>query len=222
MRSPGEIEQQINELIGFLVSVSLCDLQFFAFQKRREGNVIEVTFKEAMHISAALKNRPYGAVYDHFVKENAYNVKMFDGSLIQMMYMFDQRELLRHRLAFFPAPSSKEFPITPEFNEIEGIYAARVAASNVPFPLRFDYDASNDRHQSVVHAKSHLTLGQYENCRIPVTKPMTPGRFIDFILRNFYDTPARRYADELPNDRRSFAESIVPEERNVVHIAIPA
>ena len=222
MHTPDQIERQINELIGFLVSVGLCDIQFYAYRRPRVGNMIEITFKEATHVSAALKEIPYREIYDFFVEKDAYNVKMLDGSLIQMMYLFANETLQRHRLAFFPPPSSDEFQSAPEFHEDDDIYAARFAVSSVPFPLRFDYDANNERHQEIVHAKSHLTLGQYENCRIPVTAPMTPSWFIDFILRNFYDTAARSYADALPTDRRSFAESIFPVERNVVHLAVPA
>lgn len=222
MHTPGQIEQQINKLIASLVNLGLCDLQFYAFRRPGAGNLIEITFAEAAHISTALKATPYREIYDYFMEKDAYNVRMLDGSLIQMMYLFADRELQKHRLAFFPPPAPDEFQSIPEFQEDDGIHAARFAVSSVPFPLRFDYDASNERHREIVHAKSHLTLGQYENCRIPVTAPMTPRWFIDFILRNFYDTAARSYADELPAYGRSFAQSIFPVERKVVHLAVPA
>ena len=95
------------------------------------------------------------------------------------------------------------------------IYADVIARNIVPFPVRFDYDGRDGIHEELAHPKSHLTLGQYENCRIPVTSPMTPFWFVDFILRNFYHTAFGRYADKLPPCGDSFGESILPAERGV-------
>ncbi len=49
---------------------------------------------------------------------------------------------------------------------------------------------------------------------------MTPFWFIDFILRNFYHTAFRRFADTLPPRGDPFAESIRFAEREVIHIVI--
>ncbi|MDE2699007.1 MAG: DUF2290 domain-containing protein, partial [Gemmatimonadota bacterium] len=83
-------------------------------------------------------------------------------------------------------------------------------------------NAQDSLHQKLVHPKSHLTLGQYEDCRIPVTAPVTPLWFIDFILRNFYNTADERYTDDLFAQSDSFTESIHPDERGVVHMVVPA
>ena len=88
--------------------------------------------------------------------------------------------------------------------------------------MRFDYDARDDQYRELAHPKSHLTLGQYRNCRIPVTAPLTPFRFIDFILRNLYDNESDRYAENLPRPRGGvFAESIAPAEQGVVYVVVP-
>ena len=221
MSTPSQIEKQINELTKYLVKESLTDAQYFAFQRSIRGGFSEVTFQSAEHVSIALKNLPYEEVYEHLVQREAYNVKMLDGALIQMMYAFANGTLQRHRLAFFPAPHIEEFQNNPDIYQDDEIYADVIAKNIVPFPVRFDYDARDSHHQELVHPKSHLTLGQYEHCRIPVTAPMMPGRFIDFILRNFYHTASARYADRLPTQDGSFAESILPAERDVVHIVVP-
>lgn len=70
----------------------------------------------------------------------------------------------------------------------------------VPVPLRIDYDVSEGRHRPRTHPKCHLTLGERRTCRIPVSSPMTPCRFMDF----------------------QFAPSIHAEERQIVHVAVPA
>ncbi|NOT54902.1 MAG: DUF2290 domain-containing protein [Deltaproteobacteria bacterium] len=182
---------------------------------------MEIIFPRAEHVSIAIKDRAYSEIYEHLTQERAYSVKMPDGALIQMMYVFEGSVLERHRLAFFPAPHLEEFQNNPEIYLEDEIYADVIARSIVPFPLRFDYDARADVYKEVEHPRSHLSLGQYENCRIPVTSPLTPSRFIDFILRNFYHTAFRRYADQLPAFSDAFSESIVRAERNVVHVQIP-
>ena len=220
MPSPNQIKNWINDLITYLVEISLADEQYFAFQRSGRNNLVQITFAGAEHVSIALRNRPYDEMYRQLVQEGAYNVKMLDGALIQMQYAFATGTFQRHRLAFFPAPHLEEFQNNPDIYQDDEIYADVVARNIVPFPVRFDYDVQ-DSQQGLDHPKSHLTLGQYENCRIPVTAPMMPFRFIDFILRNFYHTAFVRQADGLPAQDDSFAESIRPAERDIVHLAVP-
>lgn len=220
MPTPNQIEKQINELIKYLVETSLVDDQQFAFQRSGRDNLVRVTFDKAEHVPVSLKDRSYNEIYQYLAQERAYNAKMLDGALIQMMYAFADGTLQRHRLAFFPAPHLEEFQNYPDVYQDDEIYADVMAKNVVPFPVRFDYHAGND-HRELRHPKSHLTLGQYQKCRIPVTAPMTPFWFVDFILRNFYHTAFVRHADGLPAQHGSFAESIFPSERRVVHVVVP-
>ena len=176
-----------------------------------------MTFGEFGYVSIALKNLAYREIYYQLVQDHAYNVKMLDGALIQMMYRFSNGTLQSHRLAFFPSPDLEEFQNNPDIYIEQAIYADVIARNIVPFPLRFDYNAQEGH----IHPRSHLTLGQYEHCRIPVTGPLTPFRFIDFILRNFYHTAFNQYADSLPRIRDSFDKSIRPEEERIIHLTVP-
>jgi len=221
MPTPEEIKKQIDGVVRFLVEVGLAGDQNFAFRRELTGGCVEVTFLQAAHVSVALKDRAYSEIYSHLVQERAYNAKMPDGALVQMMYVFVGGSLERHRLAFFPAPHLEEFQNNPDIYLEDEIFADVVARSIVPFPVRFDYDARDGVHHELSHPKSHLTLGQYENCRIPVTAPMTPSWFIDFVLRSFYHTAFDRYAEQLPPRGDLFEESILPSERGVVHVVVP-
>ena len=222
MPTPIRIKNQINELVKFLVEKGLSDDQNFAFQQPVSSGFVKITFEGANQVSIALKDSVYKEIYEQLVQARAYNVMMLDGALIQMMYEFSDDTLRRHRLAFFPSPHLEEFQNNPNIYLDDEIYADVVAKNIVSFPIRFDYDDRDNHHQELVHPKSHLTLGQYENCRIPVTAPLTPVRFVDFILRNFYHTALTRYAEGLPVYSGSFAESILPSERKVVHVMVPA
>lgn len=221
MPSPSDTERQINDLIAYLVKISLADDQCFAFQRTAGDKLTQVTFVGSEHVTIALRDQPYDEIYRRLEQERAYNVKMLDGALVQMMYLFAGETLQRHRLAFFPAPHLDEFQNNPEIYRDDEMYAEVVARNIVPFPIRFDYDMQ-ERLQAFTHPKCHLTLGQYQNCRIPVNAPVMPFRFIDFVLRNFYHTVYDRQADALPTWADSFAETIRSAERDVVHVVVPA
>jgi len=221
MSSPETVHKQINDALGYLVEVGLADDQNYAFLRELAVNRTEVTFPGGEHVSVALKDRSYKEIYDHLVQARAYNARMLDGALIQMMYLFGHGTLQRHRLAFFSAPHLDEFQNNPDIYLEDEVYADVVARNIVPFPLRFDYDVRDDVCRALVHPRSHLTLGQYENCRIPVSAPLTPVRFMDFILRNFYHTAFSKYAEGLPRSRVAFESSISCSEERVIHVRIP-
>ena len=220
MPTANRIMVEINDRIRRLVEVGLADRFHLGFL-RRMGRRVEITFPNAAHVSLSLKAVEYADVYRGLAHEGTYNVKMLDGALIQMTYDFSDNRLQRHRLAFFPAPHLHEFQNDPDVYLDDELHGDVIARDVVPFPLRCDYDARDSRHVDVAHPKSHLTLGQYEHCRIPVSAPVTPHWFIDFVLRNFYHTPSRRYADEMPPGGAAFDDSVSPAERRIVHVVIP-
>ena len=216
---PNQTKDRINILISSLVTVGLAKARNYAFQRSRQG-LEQVTFRGANYVSEALKNKPYGEIYDTLLAAEAYNAIMFDGALIQMMYTFDTTSIRSHRLAIFPSPSPGEFVDEFETHMSDTFFSDAFARNSVAFPFRFDFDSQ--AHQDLVHPRSHMTLGQYENCRIPVTAPLTPSTFLDFVLRNFYHAAFERHETDFPTLSGSFRECISSRERRVMHIVIPA
>jgi len=215
------IEQQIIRIILYLVEKGIAGDQNFPFQRSKANSKIEITFRGAEHVSVAMKDKPYSEIYDHLIRERAYNIKMIDGAMLQMMYLFDGITIETHRLAFFPSPYLEEFQNHPEIYLEDEIYADIIAKNIVTFPIRFDYDARKGVFKELEHPKSHLSLGQYENCRIPVSAPVTPYQFVQFILRNFYHTAHEKYADRLPIFTQVFEDTIMESETSIIHIKIP-
>lgn len=118
MASPARIQTQINKLISYLVEAGLADDQKFALWRSARAEVVRITFEGAEHTSVALRDRGYDEIYLGLVKQRAYNVRMLDGALIQMMYEFTGADLQRHRLAFFPAPNLEKFQNDPEIPSV--------------------------------------------------------------------------------------------------------
>ena len=175
---------QINQVTSELIKVGLSVSQNFPASR---NNKI-VTWSGQSDISIALKNISYVDIYDEFLKHDNYNIQMLDGALIQMMYTINNNDIISHRLAFYPCPNLERYQDNPtDYEELyfgEGVYGDIISRYISSFPLRFDYDLDN--HSDLDHPKSHLTLGQYENCRIPVVSPISPRIFVKFLLRNFY------------------------------------
>ena len=221
--SPSDTRRQIDKVVTYLVETGLADDQQFALQRGGVVGPAEVTFGGAEYVTLALRNDvDYVDIYQQFAKNRAFNLRLADGALVQMMYAFSDGVLESHRLAFFPSPHLEEFQSNPDIYLNDELYADVIARNIVPFPLRFDFVAADTRHQPVVHPRAHLSLGQYEHCRIPVSAPLTPVQFVDFLLRNFYSAAFHRYEDGLPAAGESFPESIHPLERSVIHVITPS
>lgn len=123
-------------------------------------------------------------------------------------------------LSYFPSPDLEHFQNDPEAYLQDEVYADIIDRNIVPFPIRFDFSDDETDFEEIHHPRSHLTLGQYKNCRIPVCSPVSPLTFGGFILRNFYNTAFRKYSDSIPVSRFSFADCITAKERGIPHIVL--
>lgn len=212
------IYNQVSAITQKLVSINLSVKQKFPSCISTGRNSYEISYSGMQDLSIALRNVEYKEVYQELDKNENYNIKMIDGALIQLLYIYRDSALASHRLAFFPSPFLHDFQNEPEIYEEDEIYADIVAKNILPVPIRFDYDPRN--HKELDHPKCHLTLGQFRNCRIPVCSPVTPNSFINFILRSFYNTAFRKFTDELNFRTTLFDETITPLEKKVIHVAI--
>ncbi|MBQ0824374.1 DUF2290 domain-containing protein [Microvirga sp. HBU67558] len=216
--NPQQVVRNIQDVMTRVIEAGLSDQQNYpAFKAVGEGRG-EIYISGSPDLSFSLKDVPYPLIYDNLEKAKAYNIKMIDGSLIQMAYTFKDDIVESHRLALFPAPFLMPYESAVSAYESDQLYAEVVGRFSVKFPIRFDYASSDDEHIDIDHPKSHLTLGQYEGCRIPVDGPLTPSRFMRFVLRNFYNPAyARVDIDDLAS-LTSFPSTITDNERTIAHL----
>lgn len=215
--SPDSVREQITDLINRLLVASISVRQFYPSVQTGDGGAVRIGGKPGTTI--ALRDVPYEDVYRELDAHDAYHVKLIDGGLLLFQYSFEpDGTLAQHRLAYFPSPSLPTIEDAPALYEQDELYGDITARRLVRFPVRFDY--APDDHLDVVHPACHLTLGQYESCRIPVAGPMGPTSFGMFIIRNFYCRAYRRHKNNF--DRRPVAigrtETISASERRVTHI----
>lgn len=213
--SPIDALQEIQRLTADLISTGLCVDQNFP-KIETDGSATDVTFGDTSNLSITLKNIPYEDSYAELKKNRSYNIRMIDGALIQILYRFDASGLRRHRLAFFPSPTLLEYQNESEIYEDDELYADILDRNIVTSPIRFDFDPGS--FVDYDHPNSHLTIGQYRHCRIPVSGPVSPFIFLNFILRSFYNTPFKKFCGEINEGILDFGETITALEKRHLHV----
>jgi hypothetical protein len=216
--TPQETLKQVCNLTESLVGLSLSNEQNFPATRGAFNSDFEISVRTASAMTVALKNVPYADIYTELERARCFNVKMLDGALITLRYRFRNGGVCEHTLSYFPSPDLVHFQNEPEIYLEDEVYADIVARNIVPFPIRFDFSNDDAKFADVHHPYSHLTLGQYENCRIPVCSPFGPLAFGSFILRNFYNTAFRKYSESIPATRLSFPKTITANERLIPHL----
>jgi hypothetical protein len=217
---PKDTLRQLNRLTSALVGLSLSNEQNFPSLHGSPTGAFEITVNNASRLTAALKNAAYSDIYHELDHGRCYNFKMLDGALITLRYRFARGDICEHSLCFFPSPNLEQFQNDPDLYLSDEIYADIIARSIVPFPIRFDFSNDIARFTEIDHPYSHLTLGQYKNCRIPVCSPVGPLTFGGFILRNFYNTAFRKYSSQIPSVALLFTNTITPKERGIPHMVL--
>ncbi len=215
--SPDDTIQQILAVIRLAIESGLSDAQRYPAMRRTGREDYTIYIQDSPDLSVSLKDRPYAAIYDDLQKSGAFNLRMIDGALVQMLYTFKRNEVTSHRLCVFPSPSLEIYERAQQEYEGDELYSDIIEHNVVRFPIRFDFSNDDQIFVDMKHPKSHLTLGQYENCRIPVASPLTPARFISFVIRQFYNPAFERF--KLKDDmlRPRFDDSISASERTIAH-----
>jgi len=214
-----KVRHDLECLTAELIGLGLADDQNFPAMRQVGPDVWDVTFHGAEAISLAMGDIDYGDLYQELFANRSFCLKLIDGGLLQLSYRFDKDSLVKHRLAYYPSPSLRPFQDDPEVYLREELYVDIVSRRLVPFPIRFDYDLGATK--DVAHPSCHLTLGDVEGCRIPVHCPLTPRQFIEFIVRNFYQTDKHEFVSRFPDHKHFFDVSISVNEQKLIHLNVP-
>lgn len=151
----------------------------------------DIVWEKYQDISLYLKNMEYASIYKEIEQGHNYNIKLPDGGIFQLMYRFNARgtELLSHRLGYYPSPSYEIYQNDAELYDADYIYGDILNKAVLPVVIRADYTREPEESE-VHHPYSHITLGGYKNCRIPADKPISPMKFVCFIMEHFYYVPS--------------------------------
>jgi hypothetical protein len=212
-------KNDLSQILSSLIERGVADDQNFPVLRQLTDETWEVSFYGAAHVSIVMKDLDYQDLHRELGEKRLYSVKLIDGGLLQLLYRFKHDSLVKHRLAFYPSPSLRCFQDDPDAYMRDELFIDIVSRRIIPFPLRFDYDVEAAR--DIIHPSSHLTLGDVKGCRIPVSAPLSPRWFIDFILRNFYQTEEHDFVSTLPAHSVTFAATLTKGESDLMHMVVP-
>lgn len=210
------VRQQLQDVYSRLILTNLSVKQFHPKEQMLPGGGVSIGSLPLGSIS--LRDVSYEQIYTEIESKDGYHIKLPDGGLLIFQYTFDGDGVLtKHRLCYFPSFALPTVDEAPHLYENDELYGDVILKKLVRFPIRFDYDP--EAHKDVVHPKSHLTLGQYENCRIPIDGAVSPNAFVMFLLRNFYSNSYRKRKNTL--DKKSHhipaMSTLTIEERRIAH-----
>jgi hypothetical protein len=182
--TPIRIPNDIRNLLSWLMKMSVA--QFTQpYRELRSRGRLRICAEGTIAAQAALKAHPFGSVaeYRGFVESEAYSALLSDGSLLHLSYDFQDSVLVGHRLLYYPCP----FIIDAEMAEEPILDVLEFCWNNLELfrlrsAVRFDFDL---QRAAVNHPASHVHF-QHEECRLPVVAPLSVGRFVEFVFRNFY------------------------------------
>jgi hypothetical protein len=212
------VAQQIRDVTHILLNASLIDYQRPPVVKVI-GGISHIGIPDAPDLSVSMRDLAYDDIYQTLFATGAYHFRMLDGALIQLLYSFSRKNLVSHRLCYFPAPNLATFDAEPELYEHDELYANIFSHFTIKAPLRIDFDSDDDKFVEIDHPRCHASLGQYKDCRIPVDGPMTPFRFMRFILRSFYYRAYVEINFDNKASETSFDATIADPERRVLYIS---
>ena len=210
------IHRQIINLTRLLVKKSIVVSQNYPNYQDNK-----ITWENFQNLAFSLKDEPYDTIYEKCSLAKDYNFMLIDGALIQLQYEFIRNNLVSHILSFYPNPNFENYQDNPEeFEELyfgQKLFTDMMEKKAIVFPIRFDF---SHVHTDIIHPKIHATFGNYTDCRIPISRPLSPNRFISFILRNFYHFKfiADNLQDEINLDL-SFSEEITNNEKKLLHLS---
>lgn len=182
--TPKKIASDIRNVNDWLMVAGVA--QFI--QPYREVNArgsLRICAEGTLAASGVLKAHPFGSIaeYRGFVSSEAFSALLFDGSLLYLSYDFQGSELIGHRLLYYPCPITIEPEMSNEpILDILDYCLGETHLLRLRSPLRFDYDPLRAKAN---HPASHMHF-QHEDCRLAVFAPMSVGRFLEFVFRNFY------------------------------------
>ncbi|CAG0999195.1 hypothetical protein PLCT2_02961 [Planctomycetaceae bacterium] len=218
-RTPHRVKVNIDKVLSALIERGVVDDQNFAILRQPSAEVWEVSFDGAEHVSLAMGDIDYSEIHTELSLKRSFSAKLIDGGLLQLMYLFNEERLVRHRLAFYPSPSRRPFQEDPNAYLRDELFLDIVSRRIVPFPVRLDFDAESAT--DVIHPMCHLTMGDVKGCRIPVSAPLSPRWFTEFVLRNFYQTETHDLIGCLPGHDLNFADTITINEQRLIHLVVP-
>lgn len=152
------------------------------------GEVVEITHENKSNESNILYDRhlPIETIMDILLENKEYNLLLYDRSIIKYQFTIKNGKICKERLIFIKKHNylwTKDEINKKDIDDFGTDWFQEEIS--IPIVIRIDYDDEN--YEDIVHPITHMTLSNYEECRIPMMGAVTLYNFINFILNFFYN-----------------------------------
>jgi len=201
-----KVQGDINLITGWLIKNNLTIEENFQYKDIGTKRIIAPKLTSNQNYFNVSKKTPkYVSEFCKIIENSNFSFKLFDHSIIQCLYTFDGPDLIKQKFCYFEFPTG--------FDDIFSNDAPNTNSSlseinqnhwGIPTHLRIDFDP--ERYDSVLHPKTHLSLGGNRDCRIPTSSPIKLIDFIEFVVKNFYHQHWNSLCEFLTINRSNFKE----------------
>lgn len=227
MINPNHLKTEIENIQKFLISKGYTNQDNFVFIKnegRKDFTVCINNLGDEIFLGDANNCHSYEELYYFYHKNRVFLMELIDGALIQIEYVIRNNNLWSYRLAFLPNPRLIAQEIEPDMYETEELFFIDSINKPVIHPvIRFDFDNDPTHYVPVKHSRSHLTIGQSDKCRIALSEPLTPYKFITFIFEHFYGSLYEAIKADLITLKAhalGFGTCLQHEEKEYLHLNV--
>lgn len=217
---PRLIFEEVRAITLHLLDIGLADDYRMPKLSDGPGGLARITTAPPVN-STVLDDGEYRELYDSQVEQGAFNFAFPDLAICQMSYEFQSGNLVRHRLSYLPSPDLSPYLSDPK-PYLYGLRFAEIVGSQVlAVPIRFDFDARPGVARAVEHPVAHISLGQFKNSRIPVSGPVSPAAFLNFVVRCFYTSPDHPRHSYVREPSNHFARTLHEDEQHDTWVSVP-
>lgn len=152
------------------------------------GDIVEITRENRTNESNIMYDKQISIddVMNTLLEKKEYNMLLYDRSIIQYEFYVENGKIKKERLIFIKKHNylwKKEEINLKEAEDIEVDWFQE--EKGIPTVIRIDYD--KDSYEEIAHPITHMTLSNYDECRIPMMGSVSLYNFVNFVLNFFYN-----------------------------------
>ena len=167
----------------------------------------------------------YEEEYYDMLSRGVYTFLMVDYTMLQYFNIYSRDTLVKQNIGYVQSPYDVPYDLVEveEEEEENEKVLTKICDLGSYTRMRFEYDPDN--FENIKHPRTHLHLGCYKDCRIPINKPMRMYDYIKFVIKNFY---SKKYDDFIRTissehyvfNENAYADTITSDEIQEIHISV--
>ena len=126
------------------------------------------------------------SIADILLCNREYNLLLYDKGIFQFEFEISNGKIIKERFVFIKKQNKlwnkDEISFLDNDEIAEDWFINEIG---IPIIIRIDFDEKN--YVEMKHPMSHMTISNYDECRIPMQGPISISKFVNFVLNIFYN-----------------------------------